>query len=636
VGPVALATGIGQVVFTSVFGFFLTLALGFDTVPALYIAVALTFSSTIIIVKLLSDKREIDALHGRIAVGFLIVQDIAVILAMIGLAALGAAGEAENNIALTLALVVVKSLLLLALILVLMRVGLPQLVTYMSRTPELLVLFSIAWAVSLAVLGEVLGFSREVGAFLAGMSLASTPYREAIAGRLTSVRDFLLLFFFIDLGARLDLSLLGATIVPSIVLSLFVLIGNPLIVMVIMGAMGYRKRTGFLAGLTVAQISEFSLILAALGLSLGHIGDAVMGLITTVGLVTIALSTYLILYSAPIYERLAPYLRVFERHHPYRESSAEALVDSDPVDIILLGLGRYGSGIARHLRQRGRVILGVDFDPEALDRLRRDGVRVMYGDAEDPELLAHLPLDSARWVVITAPDPNTTRVLLRHLRQRGYEGNIAAACRVPDEEDTLRIEGATVVLRPFADAAEQAVDLLTSARSHVEAISGDIANVREVRVGAGSAWAGGTLSELAPRDRFGVTVLAVSRAGRGVLNPDSEFQVFPGDHLILSGTDEALARAARDITRFESHVQEEDTEPDFVIGEIAAAEHPQWHGRSLSEVRLRATTGVTVVAISRPGGDSIVPSGAHVVTPDDRLMVAGTRDDVERLRRLRA
>lgn len=138
-----------------------------------------------------------------------------------------------------------------------------------------MMLFAIAWGVSLAALGEALGFSKEVGGFLAGISLTSTPYREAIGSRLVSIRDFLLLFFFLGLGAQLDMSRLGLQVWPAIVLSLFVLIGNPLIVMIIMGLMGYRARTGYLAGLTVAQISEFSLILGALGVSLGHIDDSV-------------------------------------------------------------------------------------------------------------------------------------------------------------------------------------------------------------------------------------------------------------------------------------------------------------------------------------------------------------------------
>ena len=199
----------------------------------------------------------------------------------------------------------------------------PNLLHRLASSNELLVLFAISWCVALAAAADYPGFSKEVGAFLAGISLASTPYREAISTRLVSLRDFLLLFFFIDLGAQIDMSLLGAKIVPALVLSLFVLIGNPLIVMIIMGTMGYRKRTGFLAGLTVAQISEFSLILAAMGVSLGHIGTETMGLITLVGLVTIGLSTYMIIYSHYLYNHFARWLGLFERRVPHREQAGD-------------------------------------------------------------------------------------------------------------------------------------------------------------------------------------------------------------------------------------------------------------------------------------------------------------------------
>ena len=284
IAPVALATGLGQLTFTILVGLAIILALGRELLEALYVAVALTFSSTIIIVKLLSDKREIDSLHGRIAVGFLIVQDLAVVVAMMLMSALRDTG-ASDGVVLEVALSLAARLATCALLLfVLMRWVLPVVLAAMARSQELLLLFAIAWGVALAALGELAGFSKEAGAFLAGFSLASSPYREAMNARLTGIRDFLLLFFFIDLGARLELSTLGAELVPAVVLSLFVLIGNPLIVMAIMGWMGYRKRTGFLAGLTVAQISEFSIVFVAMGISLGHVGMQALGLTTLVGL----------------------------------------------------------------------------------------------------------------------------------------------------------------------------------------------------------------------------------------------------------------------------------------------------------------------------------------------------------------
>ena len=255
VGAVAVATGLGQVLFTALVGFLICLALGLPWLTSLYIAVALTFSSTIIIVKLLSDKGEIGTLHGRIALGFLIVQDIVVVLAMVVLSTLGI-GAADRSSPLNMLEMVGAGVALVLGVVVFVRHIADPLVERLARSPELLVSFAIGWAAFLAALADYLGFGKELGGLLAGVSLASTPYREAMSTRLTSLRDFLLLFFFIALGASLDLGYLGSDLPSALVLSAFVLIGYPLIVLLIMSAMGYRKRTGFLAGLTVAQISE--------------------------------------------------------------------------------------------------------------------------------------------------------------------------------------------------------------------------------------------------------------------------------------------------------------------------------------------------------------------------------------------
>ncbi len=235
-GPVAVATGLGQIVFTSVFGLVIALALGYSFVSSVYIAVTLTFSSTIIIVKLLSDKREIDSLHGQIALGFLIVQDIAAILALVGLTFFRSGPEGEQAMAFTILWIALKGLGFVGVVGLLMRFVLPWLTQRLAYSQEMLTLFSISWTVILSMISDYLGFSKEVGAFLAGVSLASTEYRDAIGGRLTSLRDFLLLFFFIDLGARLDWAAVGSQIGPPLRLSGFGLGGNPLIVLAIMGS----------------------------------------------------------------------------------------------------------------------------------------------------------------------------------------------------------------------------------------------------------------------------------------------------------------------------------------------------------------------------------------------------------------
>ncbi|WP_417247938.1 cation:proton antiporter [Celeribacter sp.] len=471
-GAVSLLTGLGQVAFTSIFGYLIGLALGLGHVTSLYVAVALTFSSTIIIVKLLSDKREIDSLHGQIALGFLIVQDLVVVLAMIVLSAIGigTAGEGGGHGGGSVPMVLASGVAMVAVVILFVRFVANPLTERLARAPELLVIFAIAMAAMFAAAGDFVGLGKEVGGLLAGVALASTPYRETIAARLAPLRDFLLLFFFIALGSALDLSLLGAHVTGAIVFSLFVLIGNPLIVLVIMGSMGYRKRTGYLAGLTVAQISEFSLIFVAMGVSLGHVQDDALGLVTMVGLVTIAASTYMITYSHQLYTLFEPLLGIFERKGTPREPNECRAHSNDSYTVIIFGLGRFGTAIGMRLKKRGIRVLGVDFNPMAVRRWRDLGLETEFGDATDPEFVAELPLERADWVISTVPihptglsHEDTRTTLIQLVRMTGFSGRVAVASHHPKDTEDLFASGADMVLEPFQDAADRAVDLLCGA-----------------------------------------------------------------------------------------------------------------------------------------------------------------------------
>ncbi|MDP2213219.1 cation:proton antiporter [Phenylobacterium sp.] len=473
-GPVALATGLGQVLFTSGFGFLIGLALGLDVTTSLYVAVALTFSSTIIIVKLLSDKRELETLHGRIALGFLIVQDIVVVLAMIVLSAVGV-GAAEDASATDVLKVFAAGGAMLGLVILFARFLADRLTERLARAPELLIGFAIALAAAFAALGEGLGFGKELGGLLAGVALASTPFRDSISARLAPLRDFLLLFFFIALGSSLDLGGLGASGFGAVVLSLFVLVGNPLIVILIMAVLGYHQRTGFLAGLTVAQISEFSLIFMAMGVSLGHVSNDALALVTLVGLITIAASTYMITYSHQLYRLCEPALALVGRIRP-ADPRHQASAEDDPgggYDVVLFGLGRYGGALGRGLAEAGYRVLGVDISPAPVRAWRDAGQDGMFGDLSDPEFLSGLPLAGAAWVVATVRlEANGVNhadgriVLMQHLRERGFEGQVALTSNRTEEVDLLLAAGADLVLTPFADAAAHGVAEIEAFRRH--------------------------------------------------------------------------------------------------------------------------------------------------------------------------
>jgi Kef-type K+ transport system membrane component KefB len=469
-GPVAVATGLGQVVFTAGLGFLIGLALGLDAVTSAYVAVALTFSSTIIIVKLLTDKRELETLHGRIALGFLIVQDIVVVVAMVVLSAIGiGAGTGRSTLSQLWHVAAAFAGMTIVLV-IFVRYVADNVTARLARTPELLVIAAIGWAAAAAAVSDMVGLGKELGGLAAGVSLGSTAYREMISARLAALRDFLLLFFFLSIGASLDLSTLGADVFRATVFSVFVLIGNPLIVVLIMAWMGYRARTGFLAGLTVAQISEFSLIFMAMGLSLGHVDQSAVGLVTLVGLVTIALSVYMITYSHQLYDLMRPLLRPFDFGNR-RELKAEADGEEAPAtDVILFGLGRLGSQILRRLEDAGLRVLGVDVDPRAVAALAREGFRTRFGDVTEQEFWHELPIGQARWIVLGVPYGAFTLTeteahggFFAAIRTHGFDGRVAIIARDQAEGERLGAAGVDLVLFPFDDAAiaaaKQIVDI---------------------------------------------------------------------------------------------------------------------------------------------------------------------------------
>lgn len=467
IGGVSVLTGLGQVAFTSIFGYLIGLMIGLDHITSIYVAVALTFSSTIIIVKLLSDKREIDSLHGQIALGFLIVQDLVVVVAMIVLAAIGigsASGEGDHSAVLKVAL---SGFGLVIFVILFVRYIANPLTEQLAKAPELLVIYAIAQAALFAAIGELVGLGMEVGGLLAGVALASTPYRESIAARLAPLRDFLLLFFFIALGAKLDLSQLGAHVSGAAIFSVFVLIGNPLIVLAIMGVMGYKKRTSFLAGLTVAQISEFSLIFVAMGISLGHLQQDVLGLVTLVGIVTIAASTYMITYSHHLYNFFEPYIGIFERKGAPRETVNDSELAETGYEVVIFGLGRMGTAIALRLQKKGVRVLGIDFNPAAVKRWKQLGLATEYGDVTDAEFISELPLRHTEWVVSSIPQHHTglshedaRKTIAQLTRAAGYRGKVAVVSHHHLETEELKLSGVDLILEPFQDAAQRATELL--------------------------------------------------------------------------------------------------------------------------------------------------------------------------------
>lgn len=442
VGKVAMITGLGQVIFTSVIGYLIGIFLGFSTITAIYVAIALTFSSTIIIMKLLTDKGDTDKLYGRISIGFLIVQDLVVIIILMVISAVPSnvdfATFALESITYVLGLLLTLTLFVIYV--------LPKLMSFVTKSQEYLFLFSIAWCFSLAAIFYFLNFSIEVGALLAGITLSTTPYRYEIASKMKPLRDFFIVLFFIFLGSQMVFSNITQYIIPIIIFSLFILIGNPLIVMVLMGLMGYTKRNSFLSGLTVAQISEFSLILITLGVNMGHLSTEVLSFVTVIGLVTIGGSSYMIVYSNKIYAKLSKYLGVFEKkgkkvdEHKYHKSKSH--------DVILFGYNRTAYDVLASLKKMKKKSLIIDYDPEVIVKLAKEGYDCKYGDADDFEMLNELNFSKAKMVVSTIPDIDTNLLLINRVREENEKAIITVMSHQIDDAIKLYDEGASYVIIP--------------------------------------------------------------------------------------------------------------------------------------------------------------------------------------------
>jgi Kef-type K+ transport system membrane component KefB/voltage-gated potassium channel Kch len=440
VGTSSLLVGLAQIALTFAFSFLVSFKLlGFDIITSFYIGIALSFSSTIIIMKLLSDRKQIDSLYGKISIGILIVQDFVAVFVLMFISSFS--GNI-NFSSFAVSGLIYGTLLIIVLFLMGFSI-LPKLIKSTSHSQELLFLFSITWCFVISALFSIIGFSIEIGALIAGIVLSISPYSTEISSKIRPLRDFFLIIFFVILGLNIQIMNIGSIIINALILSSIALIFKPLILIISMAISGYTKRNNFLVGTTLGQISEVSFHILAVGVIMNHIAPEILSTITLTGVITIFLSTYMIIYSNNLYKKLSKILSIFERKNIKRERRIRKKYHA-----ILFGYNRIGFSILNSLKRIKKSYLVVDFNPDIIADLKKFRIPCIYGDSFDPELLEELPLDQINLAISTIPDFDTNLLLIDSIKKVNPGAIIIVrAHRIKDALD-LYEKGADYVLTP--------------------------------------------------------------------------------------------------------------------------------------------------------------------------------------------
>jgi len=456
VGRVSVITGIGQIIFTGVIGTIVSRLFGIELVASLYIAGALAFSSTIIIVKLLSQKRALSSLYGKISLGFLLIQDVVAVLVLSVLAGLGSTGKVDP---VGISLVVVKSFLVLIFIVYIAREVIPKLFKkYFSDNSEISFIVTIAWALGFPALMSKVGLTYEIGGFLAGLALSNVSSHLQIASRTRPIRDFFLTIFFILLGANLSVEFSPKIILPALIYSLVVLFGNPIIVFVLLRLQGFTKRISFFSGLAVAQISEFSFILVATGLALGHLTEQHVSMIILVGVITMTTSTYLILGSEKIYPKIKNYLKLLDFVKSEGRDEAKELEIKD--HIVVVGADKSGMALVKYLIKSKINFIVVDFNPKVHERLRDKKIKSIFADIADEDTLEAINISKAKLIVSTPPNLYVNMYILEYLTDHKIEIPSIVISSTHHEAKLLYDAGANYVVIPDESAGEHLKHIL--------------------------------------------------------------------------------------------------------------------------------------------------------------------------------
>ena len=467
VGLVSSLGGLIQVITVFTAAFAISVYLGFIYTEAVYLGLIIAFSSTMVVIKLLSDKRKIDTLHGRIIIGILLVQDIIAILALSVLTTI------DNFSFSFLIWALIKGTVVFMVAVVASKFLFPALFEFAAKSQELLFIAAVSVSFVFSILFYYMGFSIAIGAFVAGVTLASLPYNIEIIGKVKSLRDFFAVIFFVSLGIELLLDSFEAILKPLIFFIILILFLKPLITMVLCSFFGYKKRTSFSTSISLAQISEFSLIIAAQGLLLGHLSQEIFSLTVILAVITIVSTSYFIKFEDGVYLKLAGILNVFDKlTGTYNDLE---YVPRKRHEVILCGYNRIGYSIVNTLRKMKKKLLVVDFNPEVIRKLIDEKIPCIYGDVGDLEILERINLRTASMVISTVPKKRDNLLLIKKTKEENKKTLVFVTTSHIENALKLYDAGADYVVLPHFLGGEH-VSLL------IENFTEDINKIIETKV----------------------------------------------------------------------------------------------------------------------------------------------------------
>lgn len=440
---VAMVSSIGTVIRDFLlFGiaFLLANAIGFMKIESAYLGFIIAFSSTMVVLKILSDQRKLGTLHGRIMIGILLMEDIMAIFALSVLTTVN-----EFTI-ISLLISILKAALALAAALIVGKFMFPTLFRFAAKSHELLFLASTMVLFLFAILFNYLGFSVAIGAFIAGVALANIPYNVEIIAKVKALRNFFATIFFVSLGMQLVLGQIKAMVWPIVIFTVFVVAAKPLLTMIVVSFFGYKKKPSYQVSASLGQVSEFSLIIVTQGLILGHISDRIFTIAIMLAMITISVTSYFMKFEERIYSKIANSLTIFERVMKTHGHELEYVPEKKKIDVVLCGYNRIGYSILKTLNQLNKEILVIDYNPEVIRDLIKARKNCIYGDVGDPEIWDRVDLKNVVLLVSTVPDLKDNILIIRKVKETNKKAVIYVTANEIDEALQLYDEGADYVI----------------------------------------------------------------------------------------------------------------------------------------------------------------------------------------------